>query len=142
MRVFDSVSLRENEKRIKEDLENRNLSNPQEKIDVLVRHLAVYQLSYVFEYLNLAIYGSQISILQHLNSKPLGETLDAIRPFYTRAAEKYSETYTNYPFEDYLNFLVNLGFIQEKDERYLLTALGRDFLVYLVSSGMTVERQN
>ena len=140
MRTFDSVSLLENEKRIKEDLEERKLADPQDKIDVLVRHLAVYQLSYLFERFNNSIFGSQISILQHLNSKSLGETAEPLEPFYANAAKKYPETYADYPFENYLSFLVTAGLLEKKDERYSVTALGRDFLIYLVNSAAPTER--
>lgn len=137
MRAFDSITLREQEKSIKKDLENKGLSSQQETIDILVRHLAATQMALRFEFINKIIWGSQVAILVNLNSKPLGETFEMLRPFYQEASKIYPEAFTNYTFDQYLNYLVSANLVILKDGKYFITTLGRDFLGYLVATGQT-----
>ncbi len=137
MRAFDNTSLRQQEERIKEDLEKENLSDQQEKIDVLIRHFAATQLAYNFEYINSLIWGSQIEIMRYLNPSIIGKTAEGLRPFYTRVAAMYPTLVTRYPFENYLNFLVSNNLIVQQGERYFITTLGLDFLGFLVNTGRT-----
>lgn len=137
MRAFDSKVLLEQETSIKKDLERRGLSNQQETLNVLVRHLAATQLALFFEYVNTLIWGSQVGILQHLNSTPQGETSEKLKSFYDYAAIIYPDAFANYSIEQYLGFLVTSKLITQIGDQYLITDLGRDFLGYLVNTGRT-----
>jgi len=139
MRTFDSITLREKERSIKKDLEDKRLPQ-QETIDVLVRHLAATQVALRFEFINKTIWGSQILILINLNSKPMGETPEMLKPFYEEAAKTYPDAFSNYTFDRYLDFLVSASLIIFQNGRYLITNLGRDFLGYLVATGQTGVR--
>jgi hypothetical protein len=140
MRAFDSKTLLEQEKNIKKDLESRGLPSQQETIDVLVRHLAATQVALRFEFINKIIWGSQILILINLNSKPLGETLEILKPFYQEAAKTFPDVFANYTFDRYLDFLVSANLIIFQNGRYFITTVGRDFLGYLVATGQTGVR--
>lgn len=137
MREFDSIVFREQEESIRKDLENRGLNNPQDKINLLVRLLAINQLALHFERINSVIWGSQISLLQHLNSRADGDISTALKFFYDSAAGLYPATFASYPFEQYLQFLVAFNLITLQGERYFITNLGHEFLVYLADTGQT-----
>ena len=140
MRAFDSLTLLEKEKSIKKDLESRGLLNQQEVIDVLIRHLAVAQMSLAFEYINKLIWGSQLEILVHLNAKPQGEPPDMLKPSYENAALTYPTAFAGYTFDQYLNFLVSTKLITFREGKYFIANFGRDFLAYLVNTGQTSLR--
>jgi hypothetical protein len=141
MRAFDSVVLLEGETLIKKDLEKREL-NDKEAIDILSRHLAATQLALRFEGIYSSIWGSQINLLKHLNSKaPLGDTVENIKSgYYDVAAMFYPDVYKSYSFDAYLYFLTSLTLIIKTDRGYGITNLGRDFLIYLVQTGKSESR--
>ena len=136
MRAFDNKLLLDREDIIKKDLESKVL-NQGEMLNVLIRHLAMTQLTLRFEYLNSLIWGSQIEILQNLNSSPHGMTVELIKPRYDFAADIYSVQFANYSFEKYLDFLISNILIVNQDNRYFITVLGREFLTFLVQTGRT-----
>jgi|WetSurMetagenome_2_1015567.scaffolds.fasta_scaffold56119_2 hypothetical protein len=140
MRQFDSIVLLEQEKAIKSDLDSRGTLEPAETIDVLIRHLATTQITLLFEYINTLIWGSQIALLNYLNSKPQGEIIAALRPFYDFAAQFHPDVFENYLFEQYMNFIVSHKLIVQQTERYFITNLGKEFLRYLVATGRTGSR--
>ncbi|MBI2487723.1 MAG: hypothetical protein HYW01_12430, partial [Deltaproteobacteria bacterium] len=88
IRSLDSLVLREMEEIIKNELKASKLADSVEAIPILIRYLAVALLSCVFEYIYGQIWGSQLSILNHLNIRHDGETSDVIRSdFYIPASE-------------------------------------------------------
>lgn len=139
MRVTDSLILKEQEGRIEKDIMDKKLNGDNLK-KVLVRHLAISQILFYFEQINNVIWGTQIQLLEELNTKPVGETKDDLKRFYEYGASLYPTTYEKYAFENYLSYLIVSQLITEKEGRYFITQLGREFLVYLVSSGKTKLR--
>jgi len=139
MKSFDSPTLREQEAAIQKALKDRGVTGG-EAVKVLIRHLASNQIALNYEQLNTAIWGSQVSLLRFLNSSATGETSDTLRPFYDSAAANYPDVYSQYDFESYMNFLINARLIIKQEGRYLITELGRDFLVYLARVGSTEFR--
>jgi len=139
MGVTDSLILKNQEDRIGKDIMDQYL-NGEDLKKVLVRHLAIFQILFYFEQINNAIWGTQIQLLEELNTKPVGETKDDLKRFYDYGASLYPTTYEKYAFENYLYYLTESQLITEKEGRYFITQLGREFLVYLVSSGKTKLR--
>jgi hypothetical protein len=139
MKTFDNVLLKEIEDSINKDLEARGLGKSEEAIKVLVRLLASNRVLLAFEYLYSVIWGSQLSILQTLNSKADGETVDAFRPIYDFAATLYPEAFNNYTFDKYVDFLKNANLMTRQGDRYYITVFGREFLSYLIRSGRNLN---
>lgn len=140
MKYFDSPTLREQEAFIQTELKTRGVAGD-EAVKVLTRHLAANQISLYYEQLNAALWGSQISLLRVLNSSATGETSKILRHFYDSAAVNYPDVYSQYSFENYMKYLVNARLIIEQEEgRYLITELGRDFLIYLACTGISEYR--
>jgi len=133
MRALDSSALLEQERLIKVDLEKRGLEHTGETIDVLVRHLAGYQLAVAFEEVYRLIFGSQIYILKRANETRI----------LTRASveEHFSHTQTLFPtfaewdVDQYMSFLLNRGLLQRTSTDYLITTLGMEFLGWMVRMG-------
>ena len=86
MRAFDSGTFRFHENAIKEDLEEQNLTNS-EAIEVLIRHLANAQITLAFNEIDFYIWGSQVELLQYLNSS-LGSTAEELIHFYNLAISR------------------------------------------------------
>ena len=142
MRAFDSVVLQQQEEAIQNDLHRKGLTDKSKTIDILVRHLAATQLNLYFEKVNSVIWGSQIHLLQELNSKTLPVPAESLLPFYEIAAKKYPKPYEDYTFEDYLRYLqVNGLVVINEGSDYQITELGSEFLQYLAKTGHTGYRR-
>lgn len=87
------------------------------------------------------IYGSQIRMLQRLNYSYI-ESKAELKLYYDNAVKNNPEGYKNYPYESYLNFLVQNGLIKIENENVSITDAGRDFLRYIVEANLTVEKFN
>jgi len=89
-----------------------------------------------FENLYSLIFGSQIVLLQDLNSVYVtGRPVEAVKPFYETAARTFAAVYQNYSFDQWLAFLVSSGLITRDGNVVKMTEEGRDFLRYLVQVG-------
>jgi hypothetical protein len=129
--------IAERETAIDADLKARGPSETAEVVRLLTRQVALLQISLAFEHLDNVIWGSQIDLLRVVNSTPNGLTEADIRPFYDQAAIAYADAYQNYPFENYLRFLLESLLILENAGRYYIAQFGREYLVYLASVGRT-----
>jgi hypothetical protein len=141
MKSFDSIVLLDFETAIKKDLEIRNLDD-KKAIIILSRHLAATQLALRFEQIYISIWGSQINLLKHLNTRaPRGDTKESIKSiFYDTAEMLYPEVYNLYTFEAYIDFLISNTLVLEDNNMFKITNLGRDFLIYLVQTGKSEAR--
>jgi len=129
---------------IVEDLKSMILTNKEyaslpdtdAKIDYLSKKFATATLTFVLERLSSVIYGSQIRILEHLNSCH-SSTAEEIIVFYNTVSEQYPTPYANYSFEQYMGFLENSLLVKKEDNKYSITGLGRSFLLYRVNTNRT-----
>ncbi|MDD9975004.1 MAG: nucleotide-binding protein [Candidatus Poribacteria bacterium] len=135
MRALDSPTLSLQENAIKDDLKNRGLTEP-EAIEVLIRYLANAQITLVFNEIDQKIWGSQVELLQHLNSSP-GSSAEELRTFYNLAVYRSTnpEEFIKYTFEQYLQFLTSRELITNLAGSYFISQLGRDFLIFLTAKG-------
>jgi len=141
MNAFDSPSMKNQEAEIQRDLDHRGLHNDPETVRVLVRHLAATQIQAFFERTNSTIWGSQLAVLEVLNSQttPIAATL--IRPVYEKKKNEYPLAYANYTFENWLGYLEASRLVENiQGSGYQITQLGREFLTYLTATGRTQVR--
>lgn len=68
LEVPDSIVQQEQEKLIRDTLKEKAVDDNNDKIDILVRELAKQQINYNFLYLYSIIYGSEVILLENLNS--------------------------------------------------------------------------
>ncbi len=137
MKVFDSATLRLQEKAIQKDLEAKGLTESPDAVKILVRHLAATQLTLAFEKINSLIWGSQIRILEFLNTTPQGATAESLKAFYDVAASAYLETFQSYSYSIYMGFLTAIGLTTESAGKISISQLGVEFLSYLAATGRT-----
>lgn len=130
MKAFDNPILKEREQLIETDLKKRGVHSDTDKIQILTRHLAATQISIVFVTIDAQIYGSQVALLQFLNTRN-NLPKEGLKAFYEIAVSKNSALFQSYQYEQYLAFLKNWGLIIEKDKNLSITVLGIEFLNYL-----------
>ncbi len=111
----------------------------EEREKVLFSYSQMIYLIMQFNRIYTLIYGSQIRILERLNSSK-NETLDSIMPFFDEAKRNDPKFYENYPFKNYLEFLTSYGLIQIEANSVIITPIGRDFFKYIVESGFSLNR--
>jgi len=132
----ESPLVRRREDLIRQDMKKFQLdAQPQEAIDVLVRHLAVTQLFLYAEQVYRIIFGSQIALLKQLNIA-LSLTRDQLESFYGTAKAQFPLLYDTYSFEQYLHYLQAFNLISTQDNKqYFITDEGKAFLQWIVSVG-------
>lgn len=116
-------------------LKKQNLTT-KETVEILTRHLANSQIVSLFNEINYRIWGSQVELLQHLNSSS-GSSVTELKTVYDLAISRSlnPSTFAKYTFEQYLQFLVSHKLVTEIDGSYFISQLGRDFLMYLIATG-------
>lgn len=126
---------------INKETEIDKIKNPEEKSKALYNYAEALYIHLQFGRIYNLIFGSQISLLNHLNSSHI-ETIDSIKFFYDNAVTKYPHL-KNYPYENYLSFLQEQGLINISDKNKItITSIGRDFLKYLIDMGLSDLKYN
>ena len=139
MQAFDSPLLRGDEKLLAEDLKTRGVTSDSDKVKVLIRHLAATRLGLCCSEVDKTIWGSQIGLLEFLNTAKKG-CKQELKAFYDAGATKYAEWYRSYAYERWLQYLNNSGLILEQQGELLITQFGVEFLGYLTRTGRTNAR--
>jgi hypothetical protein len=89
--------------------------------------------------------GSQLRLLQEANAVPLPSMARA-REIYEAAKTAFPIVYENFSFEGWMHFLINTTMMIQiqplgLDEQVVrITALGRDFLHYLVGDNLSFDK--
>lgn len=91
-------------------------------------------LNYIFLKIYLGIFGTQIELMHHLNSKDFANEQDLF-DFYIKGKSQAPELYNLIGFDSYLSFLINNDLIAKGEDCHI-TALGRDFLKFLNSENL------
>jgi hypothetical protein len=118
-------------------IESKKISSPQDKIKLLRRHAAFWYLALQYESIYHIIFGTQISLLQHLNSKPFGVTMEEADTYYKKSI---SLGLRDYPFKDYIGYLLGSSLIEQKDEKYFITMQGKGFLYFLIEDNKNMNK--
>lgn len=106
---------------------------------VILRYTMALFIILKFQRVYDLIYGSQIRILQKVNSSNI-ETKTSLKGYYDKAKEYYPPNYEHYLYDDYLKFLNTYGLILIEDEKILISSYGRDFLKYIAETGLSFEK--
>jgi hypothetical protein len=138
LKALESPVLQREENAIRKDLDSRGNID---KEKVLIRYCAAMALSLWFERINALIWGSQIYILEHLNTIRTGTHKDEIkRLFFEDATTKYPSFYASYSYEQYIGYLKVSRLIIEQNEILMITDTGIEFLRYLATTGRSSAR--
>jgi hypothetical protein len=137
---LENQVLRLREEAIRSDLDTRVPNNPDAQREALITHLAATQLVLSFEVINRLIWGSQIDLLLHVNTRPEGTTRNELQPFYETAVAQHPGGLQDYPYDRYLNFLVSQGLLVSTNNTFQITAFGQEFLAHLARTRATYRR--
>lgn len=138
MRELDSALTRELEDNIKDELNKKKLLGV-EGIPVLMRYLAAMSIAYVFSEVYRLIWGSQLNLLDYLNSHN-GQPAESLRSFYNLGIALYPDYYKQYSFEQWLGFLKDQLLIREDGGLISITVRGREFLMHLTRTGLSKNK--
>ena len=138
MESYDNPLLTEQESRIEEELSQVGLEEPEDARSALVRELAATQISLFFERVQSNIFRSQLNMLTYLNSLPeSSSTTEDIRQFFDQAKEEHPDFYSNYSFEQWLEFMKSRELVQVEEDSIVITVKGHEFLKWRIETGQT-----
>jgi hypothetical protein len=111
-----------------------------DQIDTLVYVVASQNVQLAHERAYTAIFGSQLQLLAQMNTD-FGVPQSVARQIYETAKVAYPQVYPNYPFEDWIGFLLRGLITVAPNGNYVLTAYGRGLLRYIVDRHLSMNRQ-
>ena len=127
------------------NLVENSSSSIEVKLAWVIRGYAQERLNRIHEQNYRLILGSQLSLLLAANTATNTHLTNA-KQIYEAARLAFQEIYTNFAFDDWINWPKNAGLIaisndNPSDPVVSITPAGRDFMHYLVSSGLTNSKQ-
>lgn len=126
---------------IRNDLAARQFADAAEREAYVIRLAAEAQRAMLFEYFYSLIYGSQLAVVQLLNSGP--QDVAALEPFYQRGKEVAPHVYETYSFHQWLAWMeITAQLIRRNGDAVEVSMLGREFLKYIVGRGYSLFKQN
>ncbi len=135
LRRFDNSLLNPREEQIRKEFEKQS-EREQEREKLLFRVLATTSLVQQFDRTYFWIWGSQIAVLQFLNSLgTIGSDQEVTRLWYDQAKARDPEVYESYSFDKWLAFLENHHLVRRTAITVAITLEGREFLKFLADQG-------
>lgn len=127
---------------INRETQLESIISSEDKVSTLYRYS---QILYLFIHFNRAynqIFGSQLSLLHALCGSP-NETKDSLKIFYTNAKSQNPKFFDHYSYEQYLEFLVTNHLIKVVNANTIqITPIGRDFLKFIIETGLSADKLN
>jgi hypothetical protein len=103
---------------------------------VLIQQLAVTKVQRQQETTYRLIFGSQIQVLNDLNL--LGPSpKEKLMAHYHAAKAQFPNAYESYDESRYIGFLEDTKLLQQMQQDYVITALGKEFLSWLAEQGIS-----
>lgn len=124
---------------VKNETSFETLPTAEAKLDILFKYSKIIYLIMHFNRVYNDIYGSQLTLLQKVNSSSI-ENFDTLKVYYDNAKSTYSNFYEDYSYESYLEYLSSCNLIENKNGAIKITNLGKDFLKFIIESGRTFEK--
>jgi hypothetical protein len=118
-----------------------NIKNDNDKIEHLLNYSVIIYILKHFGTIYDSIYGSQLLILQQLNSST-SEDMNSLKHFYDKAVEQNPKGYEDYSYESYLNFLTSFNLIVQERDKIKITILGVDFLKFITETNKSFNKAN
>ncbi len=139
--LFSQPTLDRAKKLVEDESKINEISDINFKVEALVKYSEALYLILSFERIYNLIFGSQLYILDYVNTDR-SQAKNDLKTFYDAAKDKYPDFYSAYSYDDYFDFLVahELVIIKSND-CCEITWLGRDFLKYLVETAKTINKK-
>ena len=117
----------------------RNLvtqQHPNDVVETLAKFIGIGFWGYTHEVTWPYIFRSQLEMLTELNARGGMMPIADVRAHYDRAVQANPTAYANYPFTDWLNFVVTHNLIiRHPTDMIEITLRGRDFLTFITHWG-------
>jgi len=140
LKIYSDSTIKYFENYIKQATNYDKLDTAEKREKELFSYSKIALLVIIFGNIYNTIYGSQIRILQKLNSSNV-ENKDTIREYYDSAKKMFANVYSNYSYENYLSYLTISNLIViEQDGKIIISDFGRDFLKYIVEVRYPLEK--
>ena len=116
---------------LRRTLDGTDFQTPEARETILLTALAHSNVAAFFEAIFSQIFGSQIKLLEYLNTVEKS-TVDTIKFYYSNAAQSWPAFYANYTIDQWLAFLQNFGLINRADDEVAITGWGQALLKYII----------
>ncbi|MGA2091037.1 MAG: histidine kinase [Endomicrobiales bacterium] len=126
--------IKDQEKRIENDLTNRKLDTGGDTVKVLIHHLAASQVYTWFAGIYNTIFGSQITLLKMLRDAGNGMAYDNIKEYFETVKKNNPNQLGVWTTNNYLAFLFRSELINLNNNVLSITDTGKDFLGLLSQS--------
>lgn len=112
------------------------------QIRVLMRAASISLVGKDFYELAHRSFGSQVDLLVRISGTPpgIGLTLAEVEQIFDNAKANFPTIHENRTFQEWLKYPATVGLISVANERVDITALGSDFLKYLVDERLAYPR--
>ena len=139
--MFHNYTINKVVTQVENETQVAEIHNISAKYERMFNYSKVLYIIITFERLYNFIYGSQLNLLQHINTYS-NLSIDELKPFYETAKSKYPDFYETYTFENWLQFLINMELINvNEDESYSITWIGRDFLKFIIEVAFSMNKR-
>ncbi|MFO9066396.1 hypothetical protein SC828_05040 [Legionella pneumophila serogroup 1] len=136
-KAYQNIIITNEEQIIRNQLVEAKFSKDQ-AIDILIYHLANRNFLVKLLEIHRLIFPQQIRLLFFLNEQVEPRTSSDLLPFYQEWVKISGGT--EYPLQQFLNFLIQSGLMLEDLNGYQISNLGKEYLAYLIRIGWNVPR--
>jgi hypothetical protein len=126
---------------VRKETDIESLLTDQLKIERLTNYSVALYIIKNFESIYNLIFGSQILILQQLNTFA-HEDFDSLKRYFDYGVKQNPNFFENYEYSDYIGFLFAINFIVYEGKQIKITNLGVDFLKYLTENSRNIYKLN
>ena len=139
--AYHSLLTEDVEKRIRIAAEqNKPYCSPE---DFYTKFIGTGLVAYIHDITWAYIFKSQILMLTELNRRGGFLPISDAQAFYHQAVTDYPNIYTNYSFQQWMNFMLEQGlFIAHPSNMLEITVRGRDFLAYSGHNSRTADQKS
>ncbi|MCS3896412.1 hypothetical protein M2171_005545 [Bradyrhizobium japonicum USDA 38] len=115
------------------------LFDPDRRIDLLIRNLAVARLATSFEQIHRTLFGSQLRSLRALAASENGAAsrAEASSAFENQVKPRFPEFYEKSSFDEWVRYLITVGLVEMKADKIAITEKGRELLRYADAVGLS-----
>ena len=110
----------------------KSYASSEDKVEVLIRHLAFAQVALRFEIILRDMFSSQLALLKALSRAPIKR--EQVEKSYKELQEKHSAL-AERPLESYMGFLMNNHLVIYQNNAYSITDAGRGILAWIPMVG-------
>jgi hypothetical protein len=137
--LFQSETIGYFHQLVMKETDLSNIAEESSQVERLSNYATILYIYKYFDSIYYVIYGSQLQILQQLNTFAV-ETRETLKRFYDAAVTQNPAIYANYTYESYLAYLLSYQLILDAGTQIRITYFGADFLKYIVATNKTMNR--